>query len=47
MKKLGPLNESEVYGFQPPLFLGGAPCLENIVKCDLDVHLTILRQLKR
>ncbi|WP_249583019.1 GAD-like domain-containing protein [Pseudomonas viridiflava] len=47
LKKLGPLNESEVYGFQPPLFLGGAPCLENMVKCDLDVHLTILRQLKR
>jgi len=47
LKKLGPLDESEVYGFQLPLFLGGASRLGNIVKCNLDVHLTTLRQLKR
>ena len=43
--KLGPLQPDEVYGFEPAIVLGGKMQLENLAKLDLDVHLTILRQL--
>lgn len=43
--KSGPLAAGEVYGFEPAIVLGGKMTIENIVKLDLDVHLTILRQL--
>lgn len=43
--KLGPLEYDEVYGFEPPVILGGKMRLENLAKLKLDVHLTILRQL--
>lgn len=42
---LGPLEPDEIYGFEPAIVLGGKMQLENLAKLDLDVHLTILRQL--
>jgi len=47
LDKLGPLAADEVYGFEPPLFAGGAAALrvDNLAKLKLDQHLTILRQL--
>lgn len=45
LAKLGPLGPDEIYGFEPAIVLGGKILLENIVKVNLDVHLTILRQL--
>lgn len=45
LAKLGPLEPNEVYGFEPAIVLGGKMQLDNLVKLDLDVHLTILRQL--
>ncbi len=47
LKKLGPLAADEVYGFEPPLFAGGAAALrvDHLAKLKLDQHLTILRQL--
>ncbi|MGF6276056.1 hypothetical protein ABIB38_004463 [Massilia sp. UYP11] len=45
LAKLGPLEPDELYGFEPALVLGGKMRLENLTKLNLDVHLTILRQL--
>ena len=45
LKKLGPLEPDEVYGFEPAIVAGGKMRLESIAKVKLDVHLTILRQL--
>ena len=45
LAKLGPLAPDEMYGFEPAIVLGGKMLLENLVKVQLDVHLTILRQL--
>ncbi|WP_322404849.1 DUF1851 domain-containing protein [Massilia luteola] len=45
LKKLGPLEPDEVYGFEPAIALGGKMRPENLAKLKLDVHLTILRQL--
>lgn len=45
LQKLGSLNAGEMYGFEPALVAGGKMRLENLVKVNLDVHLTILRQL--
>jgi len=45
LKSLGALSSNEMYGFEPALVLGGKALLENLAKVDLDVHLTILRQL--
>ncbi len=46
-QKFGPLAPDEVYGFEPPLFAGGAATLhaDHLAKLKLDQHLTILRQL--
>lgn len=44
-KKCGDLGFDEMYGFEPALVLGGEVNLKNIVKVDLDIHLTILRGL--
>ncbi|MFC0677969.1 GAD-like domain-containing protein [Lysobacter korlensis] len=41
---LGPLAEQEMYAYQPALVLGGARHLASLVKLDLKVHLTLLRQ---
>jgi hypothetical protein len=45
LAKLGPLAPDEMYGFEPAVVLGGKMQLENLAKVNLDVHLTILRQL--
>jgi hypothetical protein len=45
LKKLGPVGPCEMYGFEPALVLGGAVSLNNLAKLNLEVHLTILRQL--
>lgn len=42
--KLGPLEPHEIYGFEPAIVLGGKIRLENLVKVNTNVHLTILRQ---
>ena len=34
----------EIYGFEPAIVLGGKIRLENVVKVNANVHLTILRQ---
>jgi hypothetical protein len=34
-----------MYGFEPALVAGGRMALEHLKKVNLDVHLTILRQL--
>ncbi|BBH34924.1 GAD-like domain-containing protein [Pseudomonas sp. St290] len=46
LEKWGALDESEVYGFEPVLFVGGTASLDHLVKCNLEVHLTILRQMR-
>ncbi|SFN61240.1 hypothetical protein SAMN03159304_00466 [Pseudomonas sp. NFACC24-1] len=46
LEKLGALGEREVYGFEPALFFGGTASLDQLVKCNLEVHLTILRQMR-
>jgi hypothetical protein len=46
LAKLGPLDGSELYGFEPALFVGGTASLEHLVKCNLDVHLTMLSQMR-
>lgn len=45
LKKLGPLSENEVYGFEPALVAGGRMHVENLRKLQIDQHLTVLRQL--
>lgn len=45
LKKLGPLQSDELFGFEPALVLGERIDLNNIRKLNADVHLTILRQL--
>lgn len=45
LKKLGPLGPDEVYGFEPALIAGGEWSVNNLAKLNLDIHLTILRQM--
>ncbi|WP_323868076.1 T6SS immunity protein Tdi1 domain-containing protein [Xenorhabdus szentirmaii] len=45
VKKYGPLNENELFGFEPAIILGGEIKLENVRKLDKHIHLDILRQL--
>lgn len=47
LMKLGPVGESEMYAFEPALCIGGKADLEHMVKLNMDVHLTILEQLRR
>ena len=42
---LGPLGANELYGFEPALIAGGEAAISSVRKLDLQVHLTILRQL--
>ncbi|BET96021.1 GAD-like domain-containing protein [Xenorhabdus taiwanensis] len=44
VKKYGPLNENEIFGFEPAVVLGGEIKLENVRKLDMRIHLDILRQ---
>lgn len=45
LKKLGPVSENEMYGFEPALCLGGMPAIENLVKVKIVPHLILLEQL--
>ncbi|RYY83014.1 MAG: DUF1851 domain-containing protein [Chitinophagaceae bacterium] len=45
VKTLGPLSESEMYGFVPALIAGGEARIESLQKLDMGVHLMILHQL--
>lgn len=45
VKKYGPLEPDEMYGFEPALVMGGSPELDNLRRLKLDPHLHILRQL--
>jgi hypothetical protein len=45
VERLGKLATDEMYGFEPALVLGGKMRIENLVKVNTDIHLTILRQL--
>ncbi|WP_299011723.1 GAD-like domain-containing protein [uncultured Shewanella sp.] len=45
LKTLGPLTESEVYGFAPYLFTGGQKKLANIQKMDLITHLNLIADM--
>lgn len=42
--RLGPLDHTQMYGFEPALSIGGRVRLESLNKVNLDVHLTILRE---
>jgi hypothetical protein len=44
LEKLGPLDKSQLFGFEPALVLGGTADVANIVKLRADVHLAMLRQ---
>lgn len=43
MRKCGPLDPDEMYGFEPALVLGGKPTLVNVRRLKIDQHLLILR----
>jgi hypothetical protein len=45
LERLGPLTPNEIYGFEPALVAGGSPVIENIRKVNLQVHLSILREM--
>ncbi|BET96024.1 GAD-like domain-containing protein [Xenorhabdus taiwanensis] len=47
VEKYGPLNENQIFGFEPAIFLGGDVDLENIRKLDLYIHLDILGQFSK
>ncbi|MDC9615703.1 GAD-like domain-containing protein [Xenorhabdus khoisanae] len=44
VKKYGPLDENEIFGFEPAIVLGGEIKLENVRKLDMHIQLDILRQ---
>lgn len=45
LKKLGPLNHDEMYGFVPALALGGPAVLDHVEKVKAVEHLVMLAQL--
>lgn len=45
LKKYGPLEPDEMYGFEPALVMGGSATLDTLRRLKLDPHLHILRQL--
>ncbi|AOK19618.1 hypothetical protein WL02_18180 [Burkholderia ubonensis] len=45
LKQLGPLGPEDMYGFEPALIAGGEISIDHLKKVNLDVHLSILRQL--
>ncbi|HIQ45318.1 MAG TPA: DUF1851 domain-containing protein [Pseudomonas oleovorans] len=47
LMKLGPVGENEMYAFEPALCIGGKADLEHMVKLNMDMHLTLLEQLRR
>lgn len=47
VKKFGPLNSDEIFGFEPSLIVGGKASLKNIAKVNIHVHLSILAQFEQ
>ncbi|PHM35779.1 GAD-like domain protein [Xenorhabdus mauleonii] len=47
VEKYGSLNENEVFGFEPAIFLGGDVELDSIRKMDVYIHLDILGQFSK
>lgn len=45
VKKLGPLGDNEIFGFEPALILGSELDIKYIQKVDARIHLSILAQL--
>lgn len=45
LKKHGPLNADDVYGFAPFLFMGGEKKIKNIEKCDIFAHLNLIADM--
>lgn len=45
VKKYGPLNQHEMFGFEPALVLGGEAKLENVRKLPIISHLQLLASL--
>ncbi|WJE11134.1 GAD-like domain-containing protein [Pseudoalteromonas sp. JC3] len=45
LKKQGPLNADEVYGFAPFLFMGGEKKVKNIEKCDIFAYLNLIADM--
>ena len=45
LKKLGPLQHDECFGFEPAIALGGSESVENVRIVKLREHLSILSQL--
>ena len=45
VKKLGPLQPGEIYGFVPALAFGGTPGLENLHRLSALEHFSILAQI--
>jgi hypothetical protein len=45
VKKLGRLNNGEIFGFEPALALGGAEEIKYVKKFQMDAHLAFLSQL--
>ncbi|MBB1437008.1 DUF1851 domain-containing protein, partial [Pseudoalteromonas sp. SG43-6] len=45
LKKYGPLNANEVYGFAPFLFMGGEKKIKNIEKCNIFAHLNLIADM--
>lgn len=43
-RKLGPLAADEMYGYEPALAIGGSNDLENLVKVNAIVHMSILAE---
>ncbi|MEQ2027448.1 GAD-like domain-containing protein [Xenorhabdus szentirmaii] len=44
VKKYGPLEENEIFGFEPAIVLGGDIKFENVRKLNMHIHFDILRQ---
>ncbi|RTX92814.1 DUF1851 domain-containing protein [Pseudomonas sp. C 49-2] len=44
LKKYGPLEPDEMYGFEPALVMGGSAVLDSLRRLKLDPYLQILRQ---
>lgn len=44
VKKYGPLNSDEIFGFEPALFAGGSQTIDTLAKVNIHVHSSILFQ---
>lgn len=47
LKKFGPLNHDEVFGFEPALIFGGEANISTVRKLDIHVHMAILKEFTK